>query len=72
MFIILNMPNMKVPKLIQSIEELIKLADKEFYYRENNLQLRFSSQDSVIVIRTREDGTVYLSVVVSNSATGAL
>ncbi len=53
---------MKVPKLIQSIEKLVKLADKEFYYRENNLQLRFSSQDSAFVIGTREDGTVYLSV----------
>ena len=62
MFVILNTPKMKVPKLIQSIEELVKLADKEFYYRENNLQLRFSSRDSVIVIGTREDGTVYLSV----------
>src|SRR3972149_449345 len=60
-FVILNIPKMKVPKLIQSIEELVKLADKEFYYRENNLQLRFSSQDSVFVIGTREDGTVYLS-----------
>lgn len=53
---------MKVPKLIQSIEKLVKLADKEFYYRENNLQLRFPSQDSVFVIGTREDGAVYLSV----------
>jgi hypothetical protein len=61
-FVILSMQNMKVPKLIQSIEGLIKLADKEFYYRENNLQLRFSSRDSAIVIGTREDGTVYLSV----------
>ena len=53
---------MKVLKMIRSIEELVRLADKEFYYRENNLQLRFSSQDSVFVIGTREDGTVYLSV----------
>jgi len=53
---------MKVPKLIHSIEELVRLADKEFYYRENNLQLRFSSEDSVFVIGTREDGAVYLSV----------
>lgn len=58
----LNTPKMKVPNLIRSIEEIVKLADKEFYYRENNLQLRFSSRDSVIVIGTREDGTVYLSV----------
>ena len=53
---------MKALKLIHSIEQLIKLADKEFYYRENNLQLRFSSRDSVFVIGTREDGAVYLSV----------
>ena len=53
---------MKALKLIHSIEQLVKLADKEFYYRENNLQLRFSSWDSVFVIGTREDGTVYLSV----------
>lgn len=53
---------MKVPKLIHSIEELVRLADKDFYYRKNNLQLRFSSEDSVFVIGTREDGAVYLSV----------
>ena len=53
---------MKVLKLIHSIEELVKLADKEFYYRENSLQLRFSSRDSVFVICTRGDSTVYLSV----------
>jgi len=53
---------MKVPKLIQNIEALVKLADKEYYYNENNLQLRFASEDSVFVIGTREDGAVYLSV----------
>lgn len=53
---------MKVPKLIHNIETLVKLADKEYYYKENNLQLRFASEDSVFVIGTREDGTVYLSV----------
>jgi hypothetical protein len=53
---------MKVLKLIHTIEELVKLADKEFYYRKNNLQLRFSSEDSIFVIGTREDGSVYLSV----------
>lgn len=53
---------MKVPKLIQTIETLVKLADKEYYYKENNLQLRFASEDSVFTVGTREDGTVYLSV----------
>ncbi len=58
----LNKSKMKALKLIRSIEELVKLADKEYYYRENNLQLRFTSPDSVFVIGTREDGRVYLSV----------
>lgn len=53
---------MKVPKLIHNIETLVKLADKEYYYKENNLLLRFTSEDSAFVIGTREDGTVYLSV----------
>lgn len=53
---------MKVPKLIRNIETLVRLADKEYYYKENNLQLRFASEDSVFVIGTREDGAVYLSV----------
>ena len=53
---------MKVPKLIHNIETIVKLADKEYYYNENNLQLRFASEDSAFVIGTREDGAVYLSI----------
>ncbi|MFI5323042.1 MAG: hypothetical protein ACHQ6U_05820 [Thermodesulfobacteriota bacterium] len=53
---------MKALKLIHAIEELVKLADKEFYYRKNNLQLRFSSEDSIFVIGTSEHGMGYLSV----------
>ena len=53
---------MKVERLIRDIETLVKLADKEYYYNENNLQLRFASEDSVFVIGTREDGAVYLAV----------
>lgn len=53
---------MKAEKLINAIEELVRLADKEAYYRDDNLQLRFSIDDSSYVIGTREDGIVYLSV----------
>jgi len=53
---------MKAEKLIHAIEELVRLADKEAYYRDDNLQLRFSLDDSSYVIGTREDGVVYLSV----------
>ncbi len=53
---------MKASRLIRSIEQLVSLADKEIYYRKNNLQLGFSSRDSNYVIGTRDDGTVYLSV----------
>jgi len=53
---------MKATKLINTIEELVKLADKEFYYRHHNLQLRFSSEDSSYVIGTKENGSIYLSV----------
>lgn len=52
---------MKSLKLIHGIEELVKLADKEFYYRKNNLQVRFSSEDSIFLIGTSEDGMGYLS-----------
>ncbi len=53
---------MKATKLINTIEELVKLADKEFYYEHHNLQLRFSSEDSSYVIGTKENGSIYLSV----------
>ena len=53
---------MKATKLIDTIERLVKLADKEFYYNDHNLQLRFASQDSTYVIGTKQDGTIYLSV----------
>ncbi len=53
---------MKATKLIDAIEKLVKLADKEFYYNDHNLQLRFASQDSTYVIGTKENGTIYLSV----------
>jgi hypothetical protein len=52
---------MKALKLIHSIEKLVELADKKFYYQQNNLQLRFSTEDTIFVIGTREDGMVYLS-----------
>lgn len=53
---------MKAEKLISAIRELVRLADKEAYYRDNNLQLRFNIDDSSYVIGTREDGKVYFSV----------
>lgn len=53
---------MKAKRLIRAIEQLVSLADKEIYYRDNNLQLGFSSADSNYVIGTRDDGTVFLSV----------
>ena len=53
---------MKAEKLISAINELVRLSDKEVYYRDNNLQLRFTLEDSSYVIGNREDGIVYLSV----------
>jgi len=53
---------MKATKLIDTILKLVKLADKEYYYNDHNLQLRFSSEDSTFVIGTKENGTIYLSV----------
>ncbi|MFB3148824.1 MAG: hypothetical protein ACE10J_09215 [Thermodesulfobacteriota bacterium] len=53
---------MKATKLIDTILKLVKLADKEYYYNNHNLQLRFSSEDSTYVIGTKENGTIYLSV----------
>ena len=52
----------KVKRLINAIEELVRLADKEIYYRKDDFQLRFETDDSVYVIGTRDDGSVYLSV----------
>ena len=48
--------------MIDTILKLVKLADKEYYYNNHNLQLRFSSEDSTYVIGTKDNGTIYLSV----------
>jgi len=53
---------MKATKLIDTIEKLVKLADKDFYYQDHNLQLRFASEDSTYVIGTKANGSIYLSV----------
>ena len=53
---------MKAKKLIETVEQLLKLADKEFYYNDHNFQLRFASQDSTYVVGSKENGTIYLSV----------
>jgi len=53
---------MKATKLIDTILKLVKLADKEYYYNDHNLQLRFSSEDSTYVIGTKGNGSIYLSV----------
>ena len=53
---------MKAVRLIRAIEQLVTLADKDIYYRKNNLHLGFSSRDSNYVIGTRDDGSVFLSV----------
>jgi len=53
---------MKATRLIRAIEQLVTLADKEIYYRKNDLHLGFSSVDSNYVIGTRDDGSVFLSV----------
>lgn len=52
----------KADRLIDAIEKLVRLADKEIYYRKDDFQLRFEIDDSSYVISTREDGKVYLSV----------
>ena len=53
---------MKALKLLETIEILTKLADKEYFYNEHNFQLRFTSRDSTYVIGSRENGWIYLSV----------
>ena len=53
---------MKATKLVETIQELVKLADKEYYYNEHNFQLRFESQDSSYVVGSRQNGWIYLSV----------
>ena len=53
---------MKATKLLETIQTLAKLADKEYYYNEHNFQIRFESQDSSYVVGSRENGWIYLSV----------
>lgn len=53
---------MKAENLLETIQKLMKLADKEYYYNEHNFQLRFESQDSSYVVGSRKNGWIYLSV----------
>lgn len=53
---------MKATNLLETIQKLMKLADKEYYYNEHNFQLRFESQDSSYVVGSRKNGWIYLSV----------
>ena len=53
---------MKATKLLDTIQTLLKLADKEYYYNEHNFQLRFQSDDSTYVVGSRKNGWIYLSV----------
>jgi len=53
---------MKATKLLETIQTLVKLADKEYYYNEHNFQLRFASEDSTYVVGSRQNGWIYLSV----------
>ncbi len=53
---------MKATKLLETIQTLVKLADKEYYYNEHNFQLRFESEDSTYVVGSRQNGWIYLSV----------
>lgn len=53
---------MKATKLLKTIQTLVKLADKEYYYNVHNFQLRFASEDSSYVIGSRQNGWIYLSV----------
>lgn len=53
---------MKATNLLETIQKLMKLADKEYYYDEHNFQLRFESQDSSYVVGSRKNGWIYLSV----------
>jgi hypothetical protein len=53
---------MKATKLLDTIQELVRLADKEYYYNEHNFQLHFTSEDSTYVVGSRQNGWIYLSV----------
>ena len=53
---------MKATTLLETIQELVRLADKEYYYNEHNFQLRFTSEDSTYVVGSRQNGWIYLSV----------
>lgn len=53
---------MKATDLLETIQKLMKLADKEYFYNEHNFQLRFESQDSTYVVGSRKNGWIYLSV----------
>jgi len=60
--IVRRLIRMKAKRLIEAVNRLVRLSDKSIYYKNNDLQLRFGSQESEFVISTRLDGTVSVSI----------
>ncbi len=57
---------MKLDKLIHTIEELVRKADKQIYYDKKELYLEIKSPKTRFSISTKEDGTLCTTIYVSD------
>ncbi len=57
---------MRLDKLIHTIEQLVKKADKQFYYDNNELYLEIKSPETRFSIHTKEDNTLCTTIYVAD------
>lgn len=57
---------MKLDKLIYTIEELIKKADKQIYYDNKELYLEINSPETRFSIYTKDDNTVCTTIYIAD------
>ncbi len=57
---------MKLEKLIYTIEELVKKADKQIYYDNREMYLEIKSPETRFSIHTKEDNTLCTTIYVAD------
>ena len=57
---------MKLDKLIYTIEQLIKKADKQIYYDNKELYLEINSPETRFSIYTKDDNTVCTTIYIAD------
>lgn len=57
---------MKLDKLVHTIEELVKKADKQIYYQKKELYLEIKSPETRFSIHTKDDNTLCTTIYVAD------